>query len=151
MFVLVSGCVRTSGRSQCNRSAEGLRRLVFRRVRLDPRNRNSTSPFHPQIHPVFKFLCVYVSLQARRVTVIFFQAVREAGGRFLEAPVIGSRSQAEDGSLVMVASGDKTLYTDCSSCFAAMAKSSVFLGKKQHLPFTCKLNSIQLLFVTKSR
>lgn len=59
--------------------------------------------------------------------------VREAivlrGGRFLEAPVCGSRVPALEGQLVILVSGDRKLYEDCHSCFEAMGKRTFFLGE----------------------
>lgn len=55
-------------------------------------------------------------------------AVVAKGGRFLEAPVSGSRKPAEEGTLVILAAGDRTLYDDASPAFAKMGKKSVFLG-----------------------
>lgn len=34
------------------------------------------------------------------------------GGRFLEAPVSGSKAQAEGGVLIMICAGDRSLYDD---------------------------------------
>ncbi|GAB1604445.1 putative oxidoreductase GLYR1 isoform X1 [Argonauta hians] len=59
--------------------------------------------------------------------------VREAvvlrGGRFLEAPVCGSRVPALEGQLIVLASGDRKLFEDCYSSFAAMGKRTYFLGE----------------------
>ena len=52
------------------------------------------------------------------------------GGRFLEAPVIGTKGPAREGSLVILASGDHSLYEDCYSCFAAMGKKTFYLGMR---------------------
>jgi len=52
------------------------------------------------------------------------------GGRFLEAPVIGSKQLAKDGQLVVIASGDKSLYDDCQSCLQAMARHIFYLGER---------------------
>jgi 3-hydroxyisobutyrate dehydrogenase-like beta-hydroxyacid dehydrogenase len=38
------------------------------------------------------------------------QAIVEKGGRFLEAPVSGSKKPAEDGTLIILAAGDEVLY-----------------------------------------
>jgi 3-hydroxyisobutyrate dehydrogenase-like beta-hydroxyacid dehydrogenase len=57
------------------------------------------------------------------------QAVMVKGGRFLEAPLIGSRQPAEEGQLIVLASGDKSLYEDCSSCFEAIGKRSFYCGE----------------------
>lgn len=51
------------------------------------------------------------------------------GGRYLEAQVQGSKTQAEDGTLVVLAAGDRSLFDDCQSCFEAMGKNSFFLGE----------------------
>jgi len=56
------------------------------------------------------------------------QAVVTRGGRFLEAPVIGSKQLAKDGQLVVVVAGDKSLYDDCQSCLQAMARHIFYLG-----------------------
>ena len=55
------------------------------------------------------------------------------GGRFLEAPVIGSRQPAADGQLIILASGDKSLYEDCYTSFKAMGKRNFYLGKDRML------------------
>ncbi|CAG00797.1 unnamed protein product, partial [Tetraodon nigroviridis] len=57
------------------------------------------------------------------------QLVTSRGGRFLEAPVAGSQQLSNDGMLVILAAGDRTVYEDCSSCFQAMGKTSFFLGE----------------------
>ncbi|XP_062874664.1 cytokine-like nuclear factor N-PAC isoform X3 [Trichomycterus rosablanca] len=57
------------------------------------------------------------------------QVITSRGGRFLEAPVSGSQQLSNDGMLVIVAAGDRSVYEDCSSCFQAMGKSSFFLGE----------------------
>ncbi|XP_035771081.1 putative oxidoreductase GLYR1 [Neolamprologus brichardi] len=56
------------------------------------------------------------------------QVITSRGGRFLEAPVAGSQQLSNDGMLVILAAGDRTVYEDCSSCFQAMGKTSFFLG-----------------------
>lgn len=55
-------------------------------------------------------------------------AVNEKGIRYVEAQVQGSKTQAEEGTLVILAAGDKTLFDDCQSCFTAMGKHSFYLG-----------------------
>uniref|UniRef100_A0AAR2IWN5 Cytokine-like nuclear factor N-PAC n=1 Tax=Pygocentrus nattereri TaxID=42514 RepID=A0AAR2IWN5_PYGNA len=57
------------------------------------------------------------------------QVITSRGGRFLEAPVSGSQQLSNDGMLVIVAAGDRSVYEDCSSCFQAMGKTSFFLGE----------------------
>lgn len=40
----------------------------------------------------------------------------------------GSKVEAEEGTLVILAAGDKSLFDDCQSCFIAMSKNSFYLG-----------------------
>lgn len=40
----------------------------------------------------------------------------------------GSQQLSNDGMLVILSAGDRTVYEDCSSCFQAMGKTSFFLG-----------------------
>lgn len=57
------------------------------------------------------------------------EAICMRGGRYLEAPVNGSKKEAEIGNLVILAAGDRSLYMDCYSCFEAMGKKTFFLGE----------------------
>ncbi|KAK8734192.1 hypothetical protein OTU49_006052, partial [Cherax quadricarinatus] len=57
------------------------------------------------------------------------EAIGAQGGRYLEAQVQGSKVQAEEGTLVILAAGDRTLFDDCQSCFQAMGKNSFYLGE----------------------
>ena len=56
------------------------------------------------------------------------EAVIERGGRFLEAPVSGTKKPAEDGTLIFLAGGDPELYADAAAAFGVMGKKSFFLG-----------------------
>lgn len=56
-------------------------------------------------------------------------AIVSKGGRYLEAQMQGSRIQAEDGTLIILAAGDRNLFDECQSCFKAMGKNSFFLGE----------------------
>lgn len=56
-------------------------------------------------------------------------AVTEAGGRFLEAPVSGSKKPAEDGTLIILTAGDRTLYDEALPAFEKMGKKTLYLGK----------------------
>ena len=53
-------------------------------------------------------------------------AIQEKGGRFLEAPVSGSKKPAEDGALVFLCSGDESLYTDAEETLNVMGKRSFY-------------------------
>ncbi|CAD7695779.1 unnamed protein product [Ostreobium quekettii] len=56
------------------------------------------------------------------------EAVVSRGGRFLEAPVAGSKKPAIDGTLVILAAGDKSLYEEALPAFEIMGKKSFLLG-----------------------
>ncbi|EKX49103.1 hypothetical protein GUITHDRAFT_157458 [Guillardia theta CCMP2712] len=56
-------------------------------------------------------------------------SIKEKGGRFLEAPVSGSKKPAEDGTLIFLCAGDKSLYDEVLPALNAMGKKSVFLGE----------------------
>lgn len=58
------------------------------------------------------------------------EAIGAKGGRYLEAQIQGSKVEAENGTLVILAAGDRGLYEDCQSAFQAMGKHSFFLGKE---------------------
>lgn len=67
----------------------------------------------------------------KNVNYIFFfsKAISARGGRYLEAMIQGSKTEAEEGNLVCMSAGNKTLFDDCQSTFCAIAKNSFFLGK----------------------
>ncbi|TYG60894.1 hypothetical protein ES288_D07G103900v1 [Gossypium darwinii] len=56
-------------------------------------------------------------------------AITSKGGRFLEAPVSGSKQPAETGQLVILAAGDKALYEAAIPAFDILGKKSFFLGQ----------------------
>lgn len=56
-------------------------------------------------------------------------AAAAAGGRFLEAPVSGTRGPAEQGTLVILAAGDRPLYEAALPALEAMGKLHLFLGE----------------------
>jgi len=55
-------------------------------------------------------------------------AITNKGGRFLEAPVSGSKKPAEDGALVFLCGGDKPLYEEAMPALEIMGKKSFYLG-----------------------
>ncbi|XP_013387400.1 glyoxylate/succinic semialdehyde reductase 1 isoform X2 [Lingula anatina] len=57
------------------------------------------------------------------------EAITMRNGRFLEAPVFGSKEASEDGQLVVLAAGDRDLYDDCLSCFEAIGRKTYYLGE----------------------
>lgn len=57
------------------------------------------------------------------------EAVKAKGGRFLEAPVSGSKVPAQLGQLVFLAAGDEALYKDVGQAMGQMGKAWYFLGE----------------------
>ena len=55
-------------------------------------------------------------------------AVAKAGGRFLEAPVSGTKKPAEDGTLVILAAGDRSLYEEAAQALDKLGKKRLYLG-----------------------
>lgn len=55
--------------------------------------------------------------------------VAERGGRFLEAPVSGSKGPAAAGQLIFLAAGDEALYASVASDLDAMGKAKFFFGE----------------------
>lgn len=57
--------------------------------------------------------------------------VNKRGGRFLEAPVSGSKGPAEAGSLLFLCAGDKAIFDGpvAQEAFQCMGKKSFFLGE----------------------
>ena len=56
-------------------------------------------------------------------------AVSGREGRFLEAPVSGSKKPAEDGTLIILAAGDRGLFDRALPGLEKMGKKSLFLGE----------------------
>jgi glyoxylate/succinic semialdehyde reductase len=55
-------------------------------------------------------------------------AVEIAQGRFLEAPVSGSKAPAAQGALIFLCGGDKSLYDECKNDLAIMGKADFYYG-----------------------
>jgi len=56
-------------------------------------------------------------------------AVTAKGGRFLEAPVSGSKGPALQGQLVILSAGDEALQKEAQPCFDVLGKRTFFLGE----------------------
>ena len=52
----------------------------------------------------------------------------EAGFDFLDCPISGTGQQAKTSDIVLFASGNKAVFTDCSPIFKSFAKNSYYLG-----------------------
>ncbi|GFY61081.1 putative oxidoreductase GLYR1 homolog [Trichonephila inaurata madagascariensis] len=55
-------------------------------------------------------------------------AITSRGVKYLEAPISGSISNAEEGLLLVLATGNRQLFEDCVSCFYAFAKRICFMN-----------------------
>ncbi|XP_057826987.1 glyoxylate/succinic semialdehyde reductase 2, chloroplastic isoform X1 [Cryptomeria japonica] len=55
-------------------------------------------------------------------------AVKATGAQFLEAPVSGSKKPAEEGNLIFLTAGDKSLYDEVAPLLDIMGKSRFYLG-----------------------
>ena len=71
---------------------------------------------------------VDVSTVDAGTAVAVAEAVHASGGRFLEAPVSGSKAPAEAGQLIFLAAGDPDLYARAGPALDAMGKAKFFLG-----------------------
>jgi glyoxylate/succinic semialdehyde reductase len=56
------------------------------------------------------------------------ELIKSTGAEFLEAPVSGSKAPAEQGALIFMAAGDKSLYDKCVAPLDTMGKAHFFLG-----------------------
>ncbi|KAL0380538.1 UNVERIFIED_CONTAM: Glyoxylate/succinic semialdehyde reductase 2, chloroplastic [Sesamum angustifolium] len=54
--------------------------------------------------------------------------IKSTGALFLEAPVSGSKKPAEDGQLIFLTAGDKSLYETAAPLLDIMGKSRFYLG-----------------------
>lgn len=59
---------------------------------------------------------------------VISEAVTAKGGRFLEAPVSGTKKPAEDGTLIILAGGDRSLYEEAEPLFEVLGKKRLYLG-----------------------
>ena len=55
--------------------------------------------------------------------------IESKGAKFLEAPVSGTKKPAADGTLVILAAGNKSLFDQTLSAFEMMGKTSLYLGE----------------------
>lgn len=55
-------------------------------------------------------------------------AIKATGAQFLEAPVSGSKKPAEEGKLIFLTAGDKSLYHEVAPFLDIMGKSRFYLG-----------------------
>ncbi len=73
-------------------------------------------------------VCIEMSTLTRAWVCELAGAVRAAGGGFIDAPVVGSRPQADSGQLVILAGGNGQDVQHVEHVFAAMAATTHHLG-----------------------
>lgn len=78
---------------------------------------------------VNKGLIIFSSID-RETSNDIFNATSLKGLRYLEAQIQGSREAAIAGELIIIASGDKTLFDDAKGCFDVISKNTHFLGEE---------------------
>ncbi|EDW03128.1 putative oxidoreductase GLYR1 homolog isoform X2 [Drosophila grimshawi] len=66
-------------------------------------------------------------------------AIKQCNGRYLEAQIHGTRQEAAEGMLILLAGGDRSVFEECHSCFKTIAKNTFFLG---NIGNACKVNLI---------
>ncbi|XP_017778547.1 PREDICTED: putative oxidoreductase GLYR1 homolog [Nicrophorus vespilloides] len=54
--------------------------------------------------------------------------IKMYGGKYLEAQLVGSKKEADEGNLIVLVAGDEDLLKDCKSCFTAMGRTAFNLG-----------------------
>jgi 3-hydroxyisobutyrate dehydrogenase-like beta-hydroxyacid dehydrogenase len=64
-----------------------------------------------------------------RVSVKIAEETRKKGVEMLDAPVAGSKKQAEEGILIFLVGGNKQVYEDVQDVLNAMGKGSYYIGK----------------------
>ncbi|MCF7803879.1 MAG: NAD(P)-dependent oxidoreductase [Candidatus Marinimicrobia bacterium] len=57
------------------------------------------------------------------------ELVESADGRFVDAPVSGTKKPAEDGTLVMLAGGDESLVENLTPVLSTMGKEIIYCGE----------------------
>ncbi|KAK2713172.1 cytokine-like nuclear factor N-PAC isoform X2 [Artemia franciscana] len=72
------------------------------------------------------------------------EGITAKGGVYLEAQIQGNKAKAEEGSLVVLAAGDRGLFDECQSAFSAMGTSAFFLGE---VGMATKLNLVLQLMM----
>ena len=70
-----------------------------------------------------------VSTVDPRTSVEIGLAINKKGGKFLEAPVSGSKKPAEDGALVFLCAGDNSLYHEAMPALEVMGKKTFYFGE----------------------
>lgn len=56
------------------------------------------------------------------------EAIAMKRGVYLEAPLCGTSKDAEDGTLLILAAGDRKLFAECETCFHAIGKNAFYIS-----------------------
>ncbi|GFS33763.1 putative oxidoreductase GLYR1 homolog [Trichonephila inaurata madagascariensis] len=56
-------------------------------------------------------------------------AVASEGGNYLDAPISGSISDAEAGTLLVIAAGEREFFNDCETCFCAISSNAYYMSR----------------------
>ncbi|GFX39529.1 putative oxidoreductase GLYR1 homolog [Trichonephila clavipes] len=77
--------------------------------------------------PATKLFVVLTALDPKTSKEIV-SAVTSEGGNYLDAPISGSISDAEAGTLLITVAGESEFFNDCVTCFCAMSRDAFYLG-----------------------
>lgn len=75
-----------------------------------------------------KIIVDCATFSAERMTTIS-EAVKAKGGKFMEAPVSGSKVPAEQGSLIFLCGGDEDVYGIAGPALDCMGKAKFYFGE----------------------
>lgn len=59
--------------------------------------------------------------------------------------VQGSKEEAEEGTLICMAGGNRSLFDECETCFSAMTKNTYYLGKTYSIGLFLKFDFINII------
>ncbi|XP_022152653.1 glyoxylate/succinic semialdehyde reductase 2, chloroplastic-like isoform X2 [Momordica charantia] len=83
---------------------------------------------HLQCLLILRVQYVDVSTVDDATSKLISARIKDTGALFLEAPVSGSKKPAEDGQLIFLTAGDKSLYETVAPFLDIMGKSRFYLG-----------------------
>lgn len=96
--------------------------------------------FDPDVIAKLNSKKAFVQLSSVSLTAMFefHKTITEKGARYLEVSLNGTLSDAQSGELVLMASGEKSLFDELLSCFSTFSAKAFFLGSvgcatKMHL------------------
>lgn len=70
-----------------------------------------------------------MSTVSHEATMDAAESVESAGGRFLDAPVSGTKKPAENGTLVILTGGDESLVEEVTPVLQTMGKEIIYCGE----------------------